>query len=115
MPRKRELTFHLDVLVERKSPALWVAHCLQLDLVAEAATSKAAFEELLNLVDAQIRTCVENDNLDNLYFPAPKEVWNKLAQIKRAAGSCRYERRLRPAPIDIDSYDRMEVDQFCYA
>ena len=113
---KGEATLHLDVLVMRKGPAHWVAHCLQLDLVAEGPTARVAFDDLLNCIDVQVRTCIETDNLDNLYFPAPREAWNKLAEIKKAREeSWQYKRVPRPIPARMDPYDSMEVDQFCYA
>lgn len=112
--RPTELNFHLDVLVERKAAAEWEAHCLQLDLIAEGATAQIAFNHLLNVIDVQIRTCIDNDNLDNLFFPAPKEVWDRLASAKSAAQGCTYDREIRPLPARVNDFRGMEVDRFCY-
>lgn len=78
------ISLQMNVLVEGQTDGTYLAHCLELDLVAEGGTPQAACDELLNVVDVQVRTCVENDNLENLFFPAPQEVWRKLG---RAIGS----------------------------
>ncbi len=113
--RSTELKFHLDVLVEKKADNEWEAHCLQLDLIAEGTTAQVAFNHVLNAIDVQIRTCIENNNLGNLYFPAPKEVWDRLAYARGAIESCKYDRKIRPLPAGVNNYDGMEVDRFCYA
>ena len=92
------LSLSFNVLVERQEDGSFVAHCAELDLVAEAGSEQEACAELLNVIDVQIRTCLENDNLENLYFPAPREVWQKLG---RAQQRCEREhvgqaRQMRP-------------------
>lgn len=110
----QSLSLHLNVLIERQSNGVFLAHCLELDLLAEGKTSEQAFEDLLNVVDVQIRTCVDNDNLDNLFFPAPKEAWNKLVRVQQVAG-CQFSRTQRSLPKRIRNFENVEVDQFCYA
>ena len=111
----KALSLHLNVLVERQEDGSFLAHCLELDLVAEGSTSETAFSELLGLIDVQIRTCIDNDNLQNLFFPAPKEVWEKLLRARNETAHCRYERLERALPGRMSQFDRIEVDQFCFA
>ena len=113
-PKPTEMKFHLDLLVERAADG-WQAHCLQLDLVAEGKTADEAINDLLNVIDVQIRTCLQNGNIANLYFPAPKEAWGKLAQARAASKGCKFKREERPLPDKWNEYERMEVDQYCYA
>ena len=106
------LSLRLYVLVEQQPDGAYLAHCLELDLVAEGGSSREACEELLNVVDVQIRTCLRNDNLENLFFPAPKEVWEKLG---RAQARCHQQRLRRTIPAEGMRFQVVELDQYCYA
>ena len=59
----------------------WVAHCLDLDIVATGADCNGAFEALVGAVEAQIADVRANDNFAHLFMPAPPEAWRKLAEI----------------------------------
>jgi hypothetical protein len=110
-----DFSLHLNVIVQRKETARYEAHCLELDLVAEGPTTAAAVEEVLNLVDVQVRTCIETDNLENLFCPAPKAAWNKLAQIRYSVNQCKHERSQRPLSLPLNAFRSLEIDQYCYA
>jgi len=69
----------LQVLVEKVDDR-FVAHCLELDIVAEDETVDAVRRELEELVAAQFRFAIEHDNLENFYHPAPPEAWARFAQ-----------------------------------
>jgi len=106
------MSLRLNVLVERQAEGSYLAHCLELDLVAEGSSRSMACEELLDVIDVQIRTCLQNDNLENLFFPAPKEVWQKLG---RARARCKEERLRRTIPAEGMRFRAVELDQYCYA
>ena len=53
----------------------WLAHCLQLDLAEWGETLEAAQGNLLDVVRAHVESAVENENLEHLFHPAPREVW----------------------------------------
>lgn len=106
------MSLRLNVLVEQQADGAYLAHCLELDLVAQAGSSREACEELLNVIDVQIRTCLQNDNLENLFFPAPKEVWEKLG---RAQTRCKQETLHRVIPAEGMKFRAVELDQYCYA
>lgn len=113
-PSKDTLTLHFNVIVEGQSDGKHVAHCLELDLVAEGSTAEEACTEILNVIDVHVRTCMQNDNLENLFFPAPKEVWDKLGAIK--ARTSQYTHETVKRNISDDRHRRnVEVDQYCYA
>jgi addiction module HigA family antidote len=65
--------FHLDVLVEQVE-GQYVAHCLQLDLMATAATEAEAIEDVLQLVQDQLASV-------HAIKPAPPEAWLKLWRV----------------------------------
>jgi hypothetical protein len=56
---------------------LFLAHCLELDIVAVSGTIEEVKNDILSLIQAQIEYAFENNNLDNLYRPAPPEVWRE--------------------------------------
>lgn len=73
--------WNFDAIIYREGEE-FIAHCLQLDIVAQAKTAEQAKRDLLDLIHVQIETAIENDNLKNLYFPAPKRYWDMLATAK---------------------------------
>lgn len=78
--KNRAITFNILI---KKEENLWVAHCLELDLVATAETCDQAHADIIDVVKTQITYAFENDNLDYLYHPAPKEVWKEFYECKK--------------------------------
>ena len=72
---------HLDVLME-KDGEYFIAHCLDLDIVAQGKTSKEAKEELVELINDQIDFAVSNNLGELIVHPAPKEYWIRYWNIK---------------------------------
>ncbi len=66
--------FNLDVLLYRED-GQWVAHCLQLDLVESGDTSEEAEESLAGVIQHHIQWAWEDDDIEDLFHPAPPEVW----------------------------------------
>ena len=66
----------------KKEDNLFVAHCLELDIVATASTLKDAQSDLYDLILAQVDYAFSNDNLENLYHPAPSDVWKEFYNCK---------------------------------
>jgi len=69
-------------VVIKKEEGLWVAHCLELDIVAANKNLASVKKEIGDLITAQVSYAFENDNVENLYRPAPAEVWEKLYGCK---------------------------------
>jgi len=61
---------------------VFVAHCLQLDLVTTSSTVHQAFLDMQKVVKAQIRYALEHDNMENLFKPAPNHIWQMYAKAK---------------------------------
>lgn len=53
----------------------WIAHCLELDIVAHGDTAGEAAKDLIELVDMQIETAMENGDLPSIFRPAPPQIW----------------------------------------
>lgn len=111
-PQGATTTLRLNVLVEGQPDATYLAHCLELDLVAEGATPSDACQRLLDVIAVQVQTCLENDNLENLFFPAPKDVWERFGRVQDRCTQKRLSHRIPPTGR---MRREVEVDQYCYA
>lgn len=81
MEKTEENSMGFNCLVAKKED-LFVGHCLELDIVATASTLAAVKKDLIDLIMAQVDYAFSNDNLDNLYHPAPAEVWELFYACK---------------------------------
>lgn len=87
-----------NILIKEEE-GMFVAHCLELDVVATGDTAGSAQKDLVALICTQVDYAFSNDNLENLYHPAPPEIWKLFFACKEAS-----EKRYR-----IDSGFRREV------
>jgi hypothetical protein len=78
----KDWSFKFRILV-KKEQDLWVAHCLELDLVAAALTEKQLEEDIAAVIIEQVRYCIVNDNMEHLFKNAPKEVWDEFSACER--------------------------------
>lgn len=81
LKKSNDISFTTNILV-KKEDGLYVAHCLELDIVAVAETFDEAQREIVSLICAQIDYAFTNDNLDNLFHPAPSEAWQEFYKCK---------------------------------
>jgi hypothetical protein len=70
-----DIKLDLRGIVYREGDA-WIAHCLELDIVAEGANAEDAMNDVLDLCALQIDTAVENNDLESIFRPAPAKYWN---------------------------------------
>jgi predicted RNase H-like HicB family nuclease len=73
----REYRFTFNVLI-RKEGAEYVAYCLELGLIAVADSRESVEKDIMDVIKAHVRYAVENDNLEYMYHPAPKEIWDEF-------------------------------------
>ena len=59
----------------KKEEDVFIAHCLELDIVTTSKYEKEVINDILDLVKAQVNYAFSNDNLVHLFHPAPPEVW----------------------------------------
>ncbi len=83
LEKKDKVSLTVNVLI-KKEDDLWIAHCLELDIVATGTSSAEAAREIKDLIKAQISYAFANDNLNNLFKPAPSEVWREFYECKQA-------------------------------
>ena len=61
---------------------LWIAHCLELDLVAEGETPESALQDLIDLSSLQIKTAIKNQDLRSAFSAAPPDIWAMFSRAK---------------------------------
>ena len=77
MKNTKETSFTTTILIKKEDGA-FVAHCLELDIVAVGETLDQSKKDIVELVAAQIDYAFANDNIENLFHPAPPEVWDQF-------------------------------------
>lgn len=65
-------------ILAKREENYWVGHCLELDIVATADSLKNLSQDIVELIIAQVDYAFSNKNLENLYKPAPPEVWQEF-------------------------------------
>ena len=58
---------------DRDEKSVWVAHCLEFDLLGNGATWDEAMGMLTESIGIQLKNTLKSKNLDNLFSPAPAE------------------------------------------
>jgi hypothetical protein len=54
---------------------VWLAHCLELDIVAEGHNPTKALDDLMELAAFQISAAEREGDLESIFRPAPPEYW----------------------------------------
>jgi hypothetical protein len=73
----------------------WIAHCLELDLVAEGTSAAEALRDVMDLAAIQVDAAIDAGDLESIFRPAPPEVW---AMFSRAGDTAAAPRR-RPKSV----------------
>jgi hypothetical protein len=85
----KNLQIELRVVTYRED-GVWLAHCLELDIVAEGKSSRKAVKDVIDLCVLQIKTAIEENDLPSVIRPAPPEIWTMFYSAKK-------KKRLKPA------------------
>lgn len=116
--QSNDISISANILI-KKEDGIFVAHCLELDVVATGNSYEEAQRECVSLICAQIEYAFAHDNLDNLYHPAPPEIWAEFFSCK-AQEERRYmiEHRLEEKtekPVILPPWLIAKTCQACYA
>lgn len=90
--KKKEISARFNVLGYKEEDR-HIAHCLEIDLVAEGKTPEEARDNLADLIFSYLRFGMERDIEQFIPHPAPKIYWDKFKQIQR-------KKTLKAHPID---------------
>ena len=82
--------FELRIVAYREE-GIWLAHCLELDIVAEGKSSKKAVHDLVDLCILQIKVAIEENDLPAIIRPAPAEIWTMFFAATK-------KKRFKPSP-----------------
>lgn len=80
---RRSPKIKLNVVIYKEED-YFVAHCLQMDIVTTGETPEEAQKNMDDLIRVQVSTAFENDNLEHLFRSAPKEIWQRFIEAKKA-------------------------------
>jgi hypothetical protein len=86
---------------------VWVAHCLEFDLMGDGATKGLAMDRLGEAIALQAQASLDHDNLDNLFRPADGKLF---AMFAAGRGVSEGELRLRLGSVSIDLAEAREYD-----
>ncbi len=88
------------IYLDEDNPGDYVAHCLELDIVATGNTPAKAIELLKELIEDAILAAMKDDTLSDLCRPAPRKFWAKLAHATPFEPPKRtVKRRIKAEPI----------------
>ena len=76
---KYRFTFTFLIYRSDIEPDKFVAHCLELDVLAVESTRPKAVCLLKELIEDLIEAAVKDDTLDKIFTPAPRKFWRALA------------------------------------
>jgi predicted RNase H-like HicB family nuclease len=74
-------------ILSKPQDGMWVAHCMELDVVAVAPSMEEAEEDLESIIKAQIEYCINNNNMENLFRSAPQELWDEYLRASKKNSS----------------------------
>ncbi len=102
MPREYKrvapLTFLLYPCEEK--PGRFVAHCLELDVLAVEDTKPKAILLLKELISDLLEAAMKDGTMDKVFRPAPPEYWQKLVRARPYKPSPRVaKQRIGPPPV----------------
>ena len=63
---------------DEDDPEQWVAHCLELDVVAVESTQDKAIRLLKELIEDLFRAALADGTIDKVFRPAPPKYWQAL-------------------------------------
>jgi hypothetical protein len=75
------VVFYHDV----SDPTVWIAHCLEFDLMGHGATQKKSLKMLKDAIGIQVRNTIDSGNFRNLFTSAPAEFQMMFARGKKIA------------------------------
>jgi len=78
----KSLLLRVCVYPSADNSKVFVAHCLELDLIGQGNTPKEAISELIESIELQIEATEESQC--QLFFEAPACVWQKYKQGRNA-------------------------------
>src|SRR5262249_28064953 len=77
MTATQKKTFTFNVLVENVQ-SVYVATCLEMYLVATSDDENDLISKMSKLIVRQVEFALKNENPQDIFHPAPNEIWEKF-------------------------------------
>lgn len=101
-----------NVLI-KKEDNLYIAHCLELDIVTASDDVDKLKDDIIDLLTAQLDYAFNNDNIENLYKPAPLEVWREYFKCEKAV---EIKHKIKPKTANKDYiFPHFLISKNCYS
>jgi hypothetical protein len=82
-----------------KKDDVYVAHCLELDIVATSSDIEDVKADISSLIETQVAYATENCNMENLFHFAPQEIWNAYYECEKNAEKLHNKEKKSPLNI----------------
>lgn len=83
MATKNLISISLSAVIYPEGQA-WIAHCLELDIVAQGSSDEEAFLNLDDLVQFQIETAMQEGDICSIFRQAPPSICHIFSLAKSA-------------------------------
>ena len=95
---------------DESDASLWIAHCLEFDLMGHGSTVKKSLKMLKDAIGIQVRNSLETGNLRNLFTPAPAGYQLMFARGKNfAKGELKID--VRHGNVSIRGFEFREYEE----
>ncbi len=92
---------------------LWIAHCLEMDLLGDGPDQEKALNSLSQAIVTQLQACIKHDNVAGIFCPAEAKYFRMFAAGKDAVvGAPRIE---APTELDDLTIERVEAREYSEA
>ncbi len=84
-----------------KENEIWLAHCLEFDLIGDGQTPTHALKNLSKAIAVQVKASIKHKCLQNLFVPADAKYWAMFAVGKKVAlGELELKKRISSVTIE---------------
>jgi hypothetical protein len=84
---------------------MWLAHCLEMDIVAEGKTPRQALEDVVDLCNLQFQVALEEGDIGSAFRPAPPEYWKLFFMARKKLSVSKSIRTTKP----IEGFEAREL------
>jgi hypothetical protein len=94
-----------------KEGDIWLAHCLEFDLIGDGARPEKALGNLNKAISAQIKACIKHKCLKNLFVSADPKFWEMFATGKSIANRELKLQPIKKPPVTIEEIETREYSE----
>jgi len=92
--------------------SVWVAHCLEFDLMGHGPSQRDALVLLNDAIALQVKHTIQSGNIENLFSPAPAEYQLMYARGRNVAkGRLEVKIAVHDEDFEIGKMDAREYDE----